>query len=90
MCFNFVLNRRFSFAVVPAAPWRTQLVGFVAASALGAAANYTLTVWLLGRWTGMPAQIAALAGIAAGTLFNFVTSRYLVFRTAHVRSRSSR
>jgi hypothetical protein len=30
-----------------------------------------------------------LIGIAAGTLFNFVTSRYLVFRMAHVRPRSN-
>jgi putative flippase GtrA len=90
MGFNFVLNRRFSFAVVPTAPWRRQFAGFVAASSVGAMVNYALTVWLLASWTAMPAQVAALAGIAAGTLFNFVTSRYLVFRTAHVRSRSGR
>jgi putative flippase GtrA len=30
-------------------------------------------------------QAAALIGIAAGTLLNFIGSRYLVFRMAHVR-----
>jgi dolichol-phosphate mannosyltransferase len=90
MLFNFVLNRRFSFAVVAHAPWWAQFVGFVGASSVGATVNYALTLWLLARWAAVPPQAAALAGIAAGTLFNFVTSRYLVFRTAHIRSRSTR
>jgi putative flippase GtrA len=31
------------------------------------------------------AQLAALVGIAAATAFNFVASRYLVFRSSHIR-----
>jgi len=29
--------------------------------------------------------VAALIGIAVGTLFNFTASRYLVFRGTHIR-----
>jgi putative flippase GtrA len=34
---------------------------------------------------GLRAQLAALVGIAAATAFNFVASRYLVFRSSHFR-----
>jgi dolichol-phosphate mannosyltransferase len=85
MCFNFVLNRRFSFSAARRHAWPRQFVGFVAASSVGAALNYATTVFLLARFPAMRAQLAALVGIAVGTLLNFVASRYLVFRAAHVR-----
>jgi dolichol-phosphate mannosyltransferase len=90
MCVNFVLNRRFSFAVASGVPWPKQFLGFVAASSVGALVNYGLTLALLARWPAVPAQAAALAGVAAGTLFNFVTSRYLVFRASHIRAGAAR
>ena len=31
-------------------------------------------------------QVAALIGIAVGTAFNFVASRYLVFRAVHIKT----
>lgn len=37
---------------------------------------------------GLRPQAAALIGIAAGMMFNFVTSRYLVFRMSHVRPKN--
>jgi dolichol-phosphate mannosyltransferase len=84
MCFNFVLNRRFSFSVA-AGPWGRHFFSFIAASSVGAAINYGTTLLLLRRLPGARPQLAALGGIAVGTLFNFVASRYLVFRSAHIR-----
>jgi dolichol-phosphate mannosyltransferase len=87
MCFNFVLNRRFSFAGARTRPWPRQLLAFLGASSLGALVNYATTVWLLGRLPGLKPQIAALAGIAVGTGINFLASRYIVFRATHIRPR---
>jgi len=84
MTFNFVLNRRFSFSLSRGGSWPRQFVSFVAASSFAALINYGTTLLALGQITVRP-QIAALLGIAAGTMFNFVASRYLVFRTSHIR-----
>jgi dolichol-phosphate mannosyltransferase len=86
MCFNFVLNRRFSFSAARRVPWVQQFVRFVTASAVGAVLNYVAVVFALARAPGMRPQTAALLGIAAGTAFNFVASRYLVFRAHHIRA----
>jgi dolichol-phosphate mannosyltransferase len=89
MCFNFVLNRRFSFSLARGGSWVRQFLGFVAASSFGALINYATTLVTLDRVPGARPQTAALIGIAAGTLFNFIASRYLVFRVSHVRRPSS-
>jgi dolichol-phosphate mannosyltransferase len=86
MCFNFVLNRRFSFSLARHRSWVRQFFGFAAASSVGALINYATTLFLLARLGGLKPQTAALVGIAAATLFNFVASRYLVFRTSHIRT----
>jgi dolichol-phosphate mannosyltransferase len=85
MCFNFALNRRFSFGLARYGSWARQFVRYVAASSLGAVVNYATTILALSYLTARP-QAAALLGIAAGTAFNFLTSRYLVFRMKHVRT----
>jgi dolichol-phosphate mannosyltransferase len=90
MCFNFVLNRRFSFARARGRSWPRQFVGFLAASSVGALINYATTLFVLSRLPATAPQAAALMGIAVGTSFNFLASRYLVFRTSHVRPRASR
>jgi len=86
MCSNFLLNRRFSFSYARGGSWVRQFLGFTAASSFGAVVNYATTLFALGRLGGAPPQVAALVGIAAGTAFNFLTSRYLVFRMSHVRT----
>jgi dolichol-phosphate mannosyltransferase len=86
MGFNFVLNRRFSFSQSRHRPWPRQFVGFVAASSVGALINYATTLFVAGHLPGVRVQVAALIGIAVGTLFNFAASRYLVFRGAHIRA----
>jgi dolichol-phosphate mannosyltransferase len=85
MLSNFVLNRRFSFASARRDPWGRQLTRFVAASSLAAVVNYVTTLALMARIPGTRPQIAALAGVVAGTGFNFLASRYIVFRQSHVR-----
>jgi len=86
VCFNFVLNRRFSFSAARHQPWVRQFVKFIAAYSLGVLINYVVTLSLLARLAGLRPQTAAVAGIAAGTAFNFLTSRFLVFRLSYVRS----
>lgn len=87
MSFNFVLNRRFSFSEARQGSWRRQFAGFVAASSVGALINYLAATFALSRAPGLRPQMAALIGIAAGLSFNFLASRYLVFRARRVRPR---
>jgi dolichol-phosphate mannosyltransferase len=83
MLWNFVLNRRFSFSYARDGSIARQFLGFVAASSLGAVVNYatTIEVWHLIRYK----QMAALIGVLAGTSFNFIASRFVVFRTKHIK-----
>jgi dolichol-phosphate mannosyltransferase len=85
MCFNFVLNRRFSFGESREDSWISQFVGFMTACSVGALINYAVTLMFMGNRFAMRPQLAALIGIAAATTFNFIASRYLVFRSSHIR-----
>jgi len=75
---NFFLNRRFSFSYARKESAGRQFLAFAAACALGAVVNYFTTI-LLSPYVS-PLQLAALIGIIAGMGFNFVCSRFLVFR----------
>jgi dolichol-phosphate mannosyltransferase len=85
MVWNFLLNRRFSFSYARSQSMLRQLAGFVGACSIGAMVNYAVTMW------AMPvvryAQLAAAIGIVAGTGFNFVASRFWVFKKKHVAAR---
>jgi dolichol-phosphate mannosyltransferase len=85
MVWNFALNRRFSFSYARDRSILRQFCGFVAACSVGALVNYitTTNLWSLLRWK----QLAAVVGVLAGTSFNFAASRFLVFRTKHVKRR---
>jgi dolichol-phosphate mannosyltransferase len=85
MVFNFVLNRRFSFGESRKESWLRQFIGFMSACSVGALINYAVTLLLMGKAFGLRPQLAALVGIAAATAFNFIASRYLVFRSSHIR-----
>ena len=83
MLWNFALNRRFSFSYARGGSVVRQLLGFLGACSVGGIVNYFVT---LGTWELFAVkQLAALLGVVAGTGFNFLTSRYLVFRKEHVR-----
>jgi dolichol-phosphate mannosyltransferase len=84
---NFELNRRFTFSYARHENIWRQFAGFVSASLIGMVVNYAVALTLASglladRQFGV--QIAAIVGIAAGLLFNFVGSRYFVFRKRHV------
>lgn len=82
MVWNFALNRRFTFSYARREPIVRQFAGFISTSAFGAIVNYLVTMWL---WDSFPyKQVAAAIGVISGTAFNFVGSRYLVFRKKHV------
>ncbi len=78
LIWNFALNRRFTFTWTRGGAVGRQFVGFAAACSVGMAVNYGVTLLLRPhvRWL----QLAAAAGIAAGTGFNFVCARFVVFR----------
>ncbi len=83
MSWNFVLNRRLSFSYARDDSVVRQFVGFVAACSVGAVVSYwtTASVWELFRYK----QVAAVIGVVAGTAFNFVASRFVVFRKTRER-----
>ncbi len=89
MGFNFVLNRRFSFGEARQESWIKQFFGFMTACSVGAVINYAVTLLFMGKAFSMRPQLAALVGIAAATAFNFMASRYLVFRSSHIRPPSA-
>ena len=83
MVWNFGLNRRFSFSYARDQSIVRQFFGFVAACSIGAVVNYFITV---GLWNVIPyKQLAAVCGVVAGTFFNFAASRFLIFRSKHVK-----
>jgi dolichol-phosphate mannosyltransferase len=83
MLWNFGLNRRFSFSYARDQSIVRQFLGFVAACSIGAVVNYFITV---GLWNIIPyKQLSAVCGVIAGTFFNFAASRFLIFRSKHVK-----
>jgi dolichol-phosphate mannosyltransferase len=83
LIWNFGLNRRFSFSYARDRSIVRQFFGFVAACSVGAAVNYFVTIemWEVIRYK----QLAAVIGVLAGTFFNFIASRFIIFRSKHVK-----
>ena len=81
---NFELNRRFTFPEARGGSVLGQFAAFAATCSLGAAVNYVTNVALLWLSPGLYPQAAALVGIAAGMIFNFVGCRTVAFRPATV------
>jgi dolichol-phosphate mannosyltransferase len=83
MMWNFALNRRFSFSYARDESMVRQFFGFVAACSVGAVVNYVATTAL---WPAFQyKQVAAVIGVLLGTAFNFTASRFIVFRSKHIR-----
>ena len=87
MAANFALSRRLGTPLERAQPLPGTLLSYVAATTPGALVNYLSTIAALVRFPAWPLQGAALVGIASGAAFNFTASRYLAFKTRHVRAR---
>jgi dolichol-phosphate mannosyltransferase len=83
MCWNFAFNRRFTFSYARNESIVRQFIGFVAACSVGAIVNYFTTMAL---WEAFQLkQLSAFIGVLIGTGFNFVASRFLVFRAKYIR-----
>jgi dolichol-phosphate mannosyltransferase len=82
MSWNYLLNRRLTFSDTRSQSPLRQYPLFCLSCLLGAVVNWSVSLNLVEhfelfqRWS----VLAALCGIVAGTVFNYVCSRYLVFR----------
>lgn len=83
LCTNFLLNRRFTFSYARDGHFWRQFAGFIGASSAGMTINYIVSLVAILRFlpdTPNSPQVAALLGIACGTIFNYIGSRFFVFR----------
>ena len=93
VCTNFLLNRRFTFSYAQHRNVWHQFAGYIGATCVGMAVNYTVSMILLAQ---LPAEatyrphLAALVGIPAGMTFNYLGSRFIVFRRKYYRPDSRR
>ena len=83
---NFLLNRQFTFEKIKKTFFR-QWLEFVIACLGGAVANWTVSMGLYFTWPFFfqHYNFAAIAGIIVGFSFNFLVSRFYVFRKIHTR-----
>ncbi len=80
---NFLLNRHYTFSHARGGNIWKQFVSFVGATSVGMLVNYLVALGLRSSLLATAAgglQIAALVGIAAGLVFNFLGYRFIVFR----------
>lgn len=85
---NFFLNRRFTFSYARHRKIGKQLVGFLGASAFGALVSFAVSLSLnVSVFSQLPygLHLSALCGVASGMIFNFLGSRYIVFRKTRIR-----
>ncbi len=85
MTWNFALNRHFTFSDGRALSALRQYPRFVLSCSVGALVSWSLAMGL-GRTSLLAPHvyIAAVLGIVAGTLVNFVASLYWIFRREYV------
>jgi dolichol-phosphate mannosyltransferase len=83
MTWNFFFNRKYTFVEASRDSLLIQYAGFCGSCLVGAVVNWSTSVALLGAAPFFMTHklAAAVLGIIAGTTFNFVLCRYLVFRT---------
>ncbi len=81
MSWNFTWDRRWAFWYARRQSLLVQYLGFIAVCSVGAIATWAVTMWLSAAhgipWAGL---VGASVGSAVGITFNFLVSRYLVFK----------
>jgi dolichol-phosphate mannosyltransferase len=79
---NYWMNRRLTFSNARARPILRQYVLFCLSCALGAVVSWSVFAGLHSgpAFFGEHPVLAAFVGIVAGTVLNFVTSKYVAFR----------
>ncbi len=85
---NFLLNRRFTFSYARGGQIFRQFLAFAGACSVGLVVNYAVALGMrsvLHSDDSLSLQLAALIGILSGMTFNFIGSRYFVFKKKHLR-----
>src|SRR4051794_16192137 len=72
---NFFLDRRFSLGLASSGSFRKQWATHVRSMGPGAALNYLTAFSVSTRWPHLPLQVAALCGVAAGLVLNYLANR---------------
>jgi dolichol-phosphate mannosyltransferase len=87
LTWNFVPNRYLTFDLTSHQPVWPQYGRFVVSCALGMVVNWSIAMALSHQvsWFESHVLIAALIGIAAGTIFNFLISHEWAFRGPRLR-----
>ena len=82
MTWNFLLNRVVSFWYARDRQVLGQFAGYVLVCSVGGVVNWLVTQWAIDHYERIPmaAFVGTVAGVLAGTAFNYLGSRYLVFR----------
>jgi dolichol-phosphate mannosyltransferase len=82
MMFNFLLNRRITFPDAVRGNCESQLAKFVGVCSLGMCVNWGVSnsLYVLIPSLRWAYQLFCVAGIAAGTVSNFLLSKYVAFR----------
>lgn len=90
MTWNFALNRRFTFQSARADSLLRQYVLFCLSCGLGAVVSWSVSnyVWAEFQTVVHYPAVAALAGIAAGVVLNYLLSAKFVFRSGGPKSPS--
>ncbi|MEM8736855.1 MAG: glycosyltransferase family 2 protein [Planctomycetota bacterium] len=86
---NFGFNRRFTFSYARRGNMWKQMAGYFTVTAIAAVVNYVVAVALLRTLLSevrFGLQLAALAGIAVGMMFNFLGNRFYVFKTRQYKA----
>jgi putative flippase GtrA len=87
ICSNFYFNRRFTFSHSTSGHMPTQFLSYLLSVSFGALVNYAVALALLHFFKGLAPQLAALGGIVAATIVNFLALKYIVFKRRHYRPR---
>ena len=82
MTWNFWLNRTVTFSFAKTEPWWRQYVAFCGSCSVGALVNWGASLWLTQSVPFFEAHklTAAAVGVVAGTAFNFILCRVVVFQ----------
>lgn len=85
MTWNFWLNRRLTFSSSRSNAVLPQYLRFCLSCTVGATINWAVSILSTAIWPALTPQISAFIGIVAGTGFNYVLSKRLVFLTSNDR-----
>ncbi|MDB4974776.1 MAG: glycosyltransferase involved in cell wall biosis [Myxococcaceae bacterium] len=80
---NYALNRAFTFADARRDKRGKQFATFVAIAAVGGALQLAVSSLVLRANVGLSAQLAALIGVGAAFVLNFIGNRFMVFKIEH-------